>query len=86
ALIKTDKIVWVKHFGTTGNAEKTPIAAQTLFAAGQMSEPVMHAIVLKLVSKKAMALDTKVAKVSQTVSSPSDRCDDPRLDGEQRWI
>ena len=60
ALVKDFKVTWVKHFGDTGNDAKTPIDGGTLFPAGQMSEPVAHALALKLADAKIIDLDRDV--------------------------
>lgn len=59
-LVKNFNVAWVKHFGHTGNDAKTPIDGDTLFAAGQMSEPVSHALALKLADQKIIDLDRDV--------------------------
>ena len=60
ALVKNFETKWVRQFGHTGNDAKTPIDGATLFAAGQMSEPVAHALALKLADEKIIDLDRDV--------------------------
>ncbi len=60
ALVKNFEVQWVKHFGDTGSETKMPITEKTLFPAGQMSEPIAHAVALKLAEDKKIDLDADI--------------------------
>ena len=74
ALVKDFKVKWTKHFGDTGSEKKTPIDDNTLFPAGQMSEPVAHALALKLADDGTIDLDRDVnAYLTRWKTPKSDR-------------
>src|SRR5262245_47420404 len=76
AIIKDAKLFWRRGFGTTGNASKQNVDADTVFAAASMSKPVFAYFVLKLCEKGVLDLDTPLTRYT------SERYieNDPRLD------
>lgn len=58
AYIESGKLEWLGEFGVS-NAEKTvPVTANTVFEAASLSKPVLAYIVLKMVERHQLSLDT----------------------------
>lgn len=63
ALVRGFQTRWVKHFGGAG--------ADTLYAAGQMSEPVAHLVALRLAQDGKLDLDADINRVLTRWKAPS---------------
>lgn len=60
AVIRDNKIEWIKGYGITDKESKTPVTSQTLFQAGSISKPVSAYGALKMVEQKKFDLDENI--------------------------
>jgi CubicO group peptidase (beta-lactamase class C family) len=62
AIIKDAKLAWRRGFGVKVSGSKEPVDNDTMFEAASMSKPVFAYVVMKLVEKGVMNLDTPLTR------------------------
>lgn len=60
AYLESGKIKWVGAFGLTNAKQTSPVTADTVFEAASLSKPVLAFIVLRMVERKQLTLDTSL--------------------------
>ena len=60
AVIKDNKIEWMKSYGVVNKESKEPVTARTLFQAGSISKPVAAYAALHLVDQGKISLDESI--------------------------
>jgi len=69
-VVRDFKVKSVQNFGVTQVGRANLVVERTLFPAGQMSEPVAHALALKLVDDGVLALDEPVRNQLKRYTPP----------------
>ncbi|MEO5583469.1 MAG: serine hydrolase domain-containing protein [Saprospiraceae bacterium] len=60
AIIKDNKVEWVKSYGVMDKESKEPVTSHTLFQAGSISKPVAAYGALNLVEQNKISLDSNI--------------------------
>ena len=76
AMIRNGKIQWRGAFGVTDVLKPEPVTHDTIFQAASMSKPVFAYVVMKLVERGVLQLDTPLTKYTRKRFI----ADDPQLD------
>ena len=61
ALIKNGKLSYAKGYGLSNTATKNPIINNTVFEAASLGKPLFGYLILKLVDKGILELDTRLS-------------------------
>ncbi len=64
AIISEGRVAWLKAYGVSDAATKTPVAADTLFEAASMSKPVFAILALQLADEGRLGLDRPLVEYS----------------------
>lgn len=67
-VMKDGRVIFAKGYGLARLADKTPVAAETLFAVGSVTKQFTCAVALQLEQERALSFDDPVAKYAPTLT------------------